>query len=240
MPESSCSTCTMQDPESFSPLSPSALRDFRSLGACRRHPPNDFLIHDGLPSDHVFVICSGRIRTVASSPRGRFLLLRVVGPGEILGLASLLRGPRYHVTAETLVPSTVKCILRSDFIRFMDTYADVTRTIARTMARDYSGATLSPLRLTPNTPSPILPRSAASRLASALLDWARTHDGPAPTDQPITFPMPLTHEELGGRTGISRQTVTRILLKFRREGLIEQTREYITLNHPDQLESLYC
>lgn len=245
MLEGSCSVCTVQSPESFSPLSPLALRDFRSLGACRRYPPNDVLIHDGLPSDHVFVVCSGRIRIVVSSPHGRFLALRVVGPGEILGLTSLIQGPAYHVSAETLVPSTVKSILRSDFIRFMQTYAEVTRDISRAMARDYSGATLSPQRLTLNTPRLTLPlpHSSDSRLASALLDAARTHHLPnlrPPPDQPITFPMPLTHEQLGATIGLSRQTVTRLLLKFRREGLIELDRERMTLNRPDILQSRYC
>ncbi len=236
MPPSSCSICSIQDPEVFSHISPSALSDFRSLGTCRSHPANDFLIRQGFPSDHVFVLCSGRVKLIASSPLGRFLRLRVAGPGEILGLASLLRGPRHLVTAETLVPSTVKYIPRTDFIRFMDTYADVTRNIAQTMARDYDGATRSAPRLT-------LPNSAASKLASALLNWAQTdhHDNaPAPLDQSISFPMSLTHEELGYRIGIPRQTVTRILLKFRREGLIEQTREHITLHHPDTLQSRYC
>lgn len=236
MSASSCSICTIQDPEGFSHLSPSALRDFRSLGTCRSHPANDFLIRKGFPSDNVFVLCRGRVKLIASSPLGRFLLLRVAGPGEILGLASLLRGPRHLVTAETLVPSTVKYIPRTDFIHFMDTYSDVTRNIAQTMARDYNGATRSAPHLT-------LPNSAAARLASALLDWAHTdhHDNaPAPPDQPISFTMALTHEELGYRTGIPRQTVTRILLKFRREGLIEQTRQQMTLHHPGQLQSLYC
>ena len=231
MHASSCSICTIQSPEIFPQISPSALRDFRSLGTCRSHQANEFLIREGFPSDYVLIPCRGRVKLIAWSPQGRFLSLRVVGPGEILDLASLLSGPRQLVTAQTLVPSVVKYIPRTDFIRFRDTCADGSRT----MAHDYDGATRSPPRLT-------LPNSAA-KLAAALLDWAHTghlHPSSAPADQPISFPMPFTHEELGSRTGISRQTVTRILLKFRSEGLIEQTREHITLKHPDMLQSRYC
>jgi hypothetical protein len=49
-------------------------------------------------------------------------------------------------------------------------------------------------------------------------------------DRPISFSLPLTHQELG----------TRLLSKFRREGLINQTSEHMVLHHPDKLEALYC
>jgi CRP-like cAMP-binding protein len=40
--------------------------------------------------------------------------------------------------------------------------------------------------------------------------------------------------------GITRETTSRLLTKFRREGLIDQVNEEMVLHHPDQLESLYC
>jgi CRP/FNR family transcriptional regulator len=59
-------------------------------------------------------------------------------------------------------------------------------------------------------------------------------------DRPISFSLPLTHQELGSMAGLSRETVTRQLSKFRREGLINQTSEHMVLHHPDKLEALYC
>jgi hypothetical protein len=39
--------------------------------------------------------------------------------------------------------------------------------------------------------------------------------------------------------GLTRETVGRTLARFRREGQVHQTDECMTLNHPDQLETLY-
>jgi CRP/FNR family transcriptional regulator len=213
-----------------------ALRDFHSIGVCRHREAHHILIREGYPADHVFIVCSGRVKLVASSSEGRLLLLRVAGPGDILGLAALLQGALYRVTAETLSPSTIKAIPRADFIRFMGTYADVSRSTAQALAREYNGAVLTARRLALST-------SAAGKLASALLDWARMDDldnGPAHTNLPISFAMQLTHEELGSMAGLSRETVSRLLTRFRREGLIDQSNECMTLTHPDQLEALYC
>jgi CRP-like cAMP-binding protein len=55
---------------------------------------------------------------------------------------------------------------------------------------------------------------------------------------PISFLMPLTHEDLGSMAGLSRETVSRLLTRFRREGLVDQTDDRMTLNQPRQLKTL--
>ena len=157
------------------------------------------------------------------------------GPGDILGL-SALHERTYRVTAETIGPCAIKSIPRSDFVRFMETHADVSRITALAIAREYNSALLTARRLALST-------SAAGKLASALLDWARMDDldnCPVRSNLPISFLMQLTHEELGSMAGLSRETVSRLLTRFRREGLIDQTHDRMTLIHPDKLQSLYC
>ena len=117
----------------------------------------------------------------------------------------------------------------------MDTHADVGRTIALAMAREYNSAVLSARRLALHT-------SAAGKLASTLLDWARMDhldNSPAHTSLPISFHMQLNQEELGSMAGLSRETVSRLLTRFRREGLVDQTDDRMTLIHPDRLEARY-
>jgi CRP/FNR family cyclic AMP-dependent transcriptional regulator len=210
--------------------------DFQSIGTPLSFAAHKVVLNEGFSADRIFVICSGRIKLIASSPEGRLLLLRVAGPGEVLGLAALLQGAHYRITAVTLEACSIKAIHRTDFIRFMDNFIDASRGTALAMARDYNSAVLSARRLA-------LSSSAAGKLASALLDWARMDhldDCPEHSNQPISFTMPLTHEELGNMAGISRETVTRLLTRFRREGLLDQTDQLMVLHHPNKLEALYC
>jgi CRP/FNR family transcriptional regulator len=175
------------------------------------------------------------VKATASSTEGRLFLLRVAGPGDILGLAALHEHTIYRVTAETLVPCIYKSIPRGDFVRFMETHADVSRTTALAMAREYNSAVLSARRLALHT-------SAAGKLASTLLDWARMDhldNGLPRTGLPISFHMELNQEELGSMAGLSRETVSRLLTRFRREGLVDQTDDRMTLNYPDRLEARY-
>jgi CRP/FNR family transcriptional regulator len=66
------------------------------------------------------------------------------------------------------------------------------------------------------------------------------NDSPLPTKLPMSFLMQLTQEELGNMTGLSRETVSRLLTKFRRDGQVQQIDNRMILKHPDQLGTRYC
>jgi CRP/FNR family cyclic AMP-dependent transcriptional regulator len=223
-------------PHNACTFSSTVLRDFHSIGISRHREAHETLLREGFAADHLLIVCSGQVKVTAASTEGRLLLLRVAGPGDILGLTALHAGALYRVTAETLVPCVIKSIPRADFVRLMETHADVSRTTARAMAREYNSAVLTARRLA-------LHSSAAGRLSSTLLDLGSVDDldnPPAPTHLPISFLMQLTHEELGNMAGLSRETVSRLLTRFRREGLVTQDHDCMTLNQPDKLQSLYC
>ena len=74
-------------------------------------------------------------------------------------------------------------------------------------------------------------------VSSVLLDWGKMGDNPS--GSPISFRMPLTHEELGNMAGLSRETVTRTLTKFRNDGLVEQHGERMVLLNPAAMELRY-
>jgi CRP/FNR family transcriptional regulator len=117
----------------------------------------------------------------------------------------------------------------------MEAHPEVSRITAMALAREYNNAVLTARRLA-------LHSSAAGKLASALLDLARVDEldcAPAHTNLPISFLMQLTHEDLGSMAGLSRETVSRLLTRFRREGHVFQIHDRMTLNHPVQMETRY-
>ncbi|MGA7159064.1 MAG: Crp/Fnr family transcriptional regulator [Acidobacteriaceae bacterium] len=212
------------------------MRDFHTIGICRFREASDVLFNEGFPADYVYVLCSGHVKLLASSPEGRLLILRVASPGDMLGLGALLSSAVYCVTAQTLSPCTIKSIPREDFIRFVFAYPQVSLLAAETLARDYNCAVLAARRFALST-------SAASKLASALLDWAYSgspNSRGAHANLPIAFPAYVTHEDLGSMAGLSRETVCRLIGIFRRQGLIKLARQRMTLIDPRRMDSLYC
>jgi CRP/FNR family cyclic AMP-dependent transcriptional regulator len=80
-----------------------------------------------------------------------------------------------------------------------------------------------------------LSASAASRLASLLLEWGRAA---AYGKAEMRFTMALTHEDLASMIGTSRETVTRILGRFKRDKLILMRGATVLILAPDKLALL--
>lgn len=225
-----CITCAVKGADCFCSLPAEALVELQKIGSCLNYATGERPIHEGYAADRVYVMCHGRMKLTASSPEGKLLIVRIAGPGDVLGLAAALKGTTHKVTAEALEPCEVKAIGRTEFTAFMGRFRDVSRNTALTMALEYEGAILSARRLA-------LSGSASSKLASVLLQWGKM--GGSANGKPLTFRMPLTHEELGSMAGLSRETVTRTLTKFRKEGLVAQEGETMTLTRPAEMEELY-
>src|SRR3954454_21557008 len=68
----------------------------------RRLARGQILFSEGEPSDHLFLVRSGRLRVFVASAHGEELVLSVAGPGSALGELSVLdREPR-SATVEAL------------------------------------------------------------------------------------------------------------------------------------------
>jgi CRP/FNR family cyclic AMP-dependent transcriptional regulator len=232
-----CIECHIKGPHCFCTLDRVALQRMDGLGSWLRVASRERILSEGDASGKVYVVCRGTIKLTTSSSDGRLLLLRIVGPGDVLGLAAALQHSRYEATAETLEDCDVKAIPRTQFLLFMEEFQAVSRNSALAVAREYGSAVVSARRLA-------LSSSAAGKLASVLAEWgglvlAGEHeDGPFPNS--ARFRMPLTHEELGHMAGISRETVTRVLTIFRRDNLVRMEGDHMILPDLQRMQQQAC
>jgi CRP/FNR family transcriptional regulator len=229
--ERSCLTCVVRGPDCFCTLGPEALRELDVSGSRLRFAAGESVLREGYSAGRVYVVCRGKIKLTASSAEGRMLLLRIAGPGDVLGLAAALKDAKQQVAAVALEACELKAMDREEFFRLMDRFKDVSRNAARSVALEYEGAMMSVRRLA-------LSGSAARKLMDVLLECGRVNEGDMGSEA-IEFSMPFTHEELGNFAGLSRETVTRMLSKFRREGLLEQEGGRMILRHPARMKALY-
>jgi CRP/FNR family transcriptional regulator len=226
-----CLTCAVRGADCFCSLPDEALRELQAIGTYVRFGDGESVLREGDWADRVYVVCQGSIKLTASSAEGRLLLVRIARPGDVLGLAEALKEINYQVAAEALEPCEAKVVGRAEFFSFMDRFRDVSRNAARAVALEYEGAMVSARRLA-------LSGSAASKLAGTLLELGQT--GESNGQESLAFRMPLTHEELGSMAGLSRETVTRLIAKFKQEGLLEREGERMILPQPAKMRELYC
>jgi CRP/FNR family cyclic AMP-dependent transcriptional regulator len=220
-----CQNCEYRTLRLFCSLNDEALRQFDEIGTHLAFPARAIVFEEGQLPSNLFVVCTGQLKLSTTSRDGRTMILRLAHPGDVLGLSAALSGQPYEVTTETLEPSEMKRVPRTEFLHFLESYSEVGRKAAESVSREYREVFLDARRLA-------LSGSAAGRLAQLLLEWAATA---ACSGGELRFTMALTHEELANMAGSSRETVTRLLNQFERDQLITRRGSSLTILNPSSL-----
>ncbi len=223
-----CLTCNRRHLLKLCNLSGEALADYDKIGVMMDHVRGAKLFPEGEPARNVFVICFGQVKISTDSRDGKTMILRIAGPGDVLGLSAMLAGVPHEATAEAIEPCQVKTMRKQEFLEFLGRHGTASMNAAQSLSDEYLNVFHDAQRLA-------LPRSAAGKLARLLLDWARTAADGRPQAR---FTIALTHEEIANMAGLSRETVTRSLSQFRRNDWITIHGASLTIVRPDQLERL--
>lgn len=174
----------------------------------RRLTTNHPLFHHGDAADCMYVLESGRLAVTNTNADGQTAIVRVIGPGQVVGeLALLVDGLRRTGTVRALEPSTVRIIHRALFAELRARDAGVDRALVADLAT----------RLAALSEQFVVTQlgSLAERVADRLLalDEVYRHGWIA-----------VTQTALGAMTGGSRQAVNRVLGDAEAAGLITMRR----------------
>lgn len=224
-----CATCKLRNSGNFfCSLSQDSIQAIDQMGHASCYPEGSMVFLEGQSARGVYIVCQGRVKLTTTNSDGKSLILKIVQPGEILGLHAALAGTSHEVTAETLQPSQLTFIRREDFLRLLNQHGDACLRAAENMARDCQSA-YEVIR------SIGLSHSVSEKLARLLLQWST--EGKV-TDGTIRMKLALTHEEMAQLIGTSRETVTRTLSDFKKKNLLELSGSTLVIRNKPALERM--
>jgi CRP/FNR family cyclic AMP-dependent transcriptional regulator len=224
---SKCDSCFETGTHPFCNLSASAKAFFDQSVVEVEFPRGGVLFREGEKSNAVYVICSGSVKLSTTSVEGRTLILRVAQPGDVLGISAALADGDFEVTAEALDTCRVSLLRGTHLSHMLQNYGGVSLATAKALATEYQAA-FDEVRMI------ALSGSAKGRLATLILKWAVTNER-LPSPSPF-IKMSLTHDELAGMTGTTRETMTRALSQLRRDKIIALHGMVLTVLNPAALQ----
>jgi CRP/FNR family transcriptional regulator, cyclic AMP receptor protein len=230
-PSESCDHCGAHSAGFFCQLAPATLKKLEAISFVTSYPQNAVLFVEGQAPRGVYMICRGQAKLSVVSQDGRTLILKIAGPGEVLGLSACVMDKPYECTVETLSPCQVNFVRHDDFLRFMREDSEACMRAAGQISRHYNNACRE-LRWVG------LSRSADWRLASLLVGWSEDHAEGNVTNGPPALKLTLTHEEIAQMIGTTRETVTRAMARFKRQKLIEVRGATLVLRNPAALQAI--
>lgn len=196
------------------------------------YPKGGLLFLQGQWATGVFLLRSGRAKESMVSNTGRTAGVRVVGPGVILGLSSVLTNAPHESTVETLEPTHADFLRKVTFLHFMKTSAHLSQLVANQLSRNCKEAYASIRCLG-------LSGSVSERLARLFLQWAEcplaNRNGDAVG---VRIRVTLTHEEISQFVGSTRETTSRILGEFRDKKWITVNGSIWTITNEDAIRHL--
>lgn len=194
---------------------------------CRSvHSRGSLLFIEGQTASGVYLIENGCVKLTICSGRGKSLILGFFGPQTVIGLPAVILGLPHEATAEIVKPATARFVPREDLLRHLRQPGDAGLRAAQLVSQ----MLYSTLR---DVESFWLTDSVEQKLARFFVSLCPLRNG---RRAPIHLALDLTHEDISQRIGVSRETVTRLLSRFKKRGILRLTRSMLTIFNLDALK----
>lgn len=168
----------------------------------------DRLFTAGDPARHVYNLTEGTVAVSRSLADGRRQILGFLLPGDFLGLEP---GESHRCDAEALTEAKVCRFERTTFDAFLQDNPEVALRLLRIASSDLAQAARHELLLGRKT--------AVERIATFLLDLRDRSGARHLRTHPLALPM--TRSEIADYTGLTIETVSRVLGRLKSGKLIE-------------------
>lgn len=210
----------------FQDLPEEAVAEATSHVVSRRHPANQVILLENDWGSSVYFILEGWVKIRTYNLDGKEVTLNILGKGELFGeMAPLEEVPR-STDVITLVPTVIGSMPASDFVKLLNTQPLAGIRLSQLMARRLRQVNRR-LRLRES--------DSTSRVADIILFLA---DGQGQRSASGVEIPNLPHRELSSLSGLARETVTRVLSKLEKKGLIVREKDLMSIPDLNALERL--
>ncbi|WP_423148152.1 response regulator [Rubrolithibacter danxiaensis] len=193
----------------------------------RQLKKKQILYYDGDTAQGIYLLLSGKVKTLKLSSDGRELLTGMYGPEEYIGIQALLSNEAYTETAEALEDSSL-CLIPKDTIdQLLNKYPDVGREFIKILSNNLREKEEQLLQLAYN--------SVRKRMAQTLLRLALQANS-ASDNSGYTFR--ISREDLAAMAGMATETVSRTLSDFKDECIIEKKGSQIDILDISKLQKM--
>jgi CRP/FNR family transcriptional regulator, cyclic AMP receptor protein len=212
----------------FADLSAAELAGLAALMRPRPYAKDDVIYLRGDPGTAFYVIASGKVKIALTSPEGKELILRRLGPGGFHGEIALLDDEPRSADAIATEASMQLVLQRDAFRHFLADHPEIATKLLGTVSRY--------LRSNAELIQDATFLDVPARLARVLLDLASA-PGAGDLPQPgAVIPDRMKQGELASLVGATRESINKWLGSFERQGLIRYEKGQITLLRPAGLK----
>lgn len=192
-------------------LSAESIDLLRESGVVEKHRSGTALYVQGDSCRDVLLIERGIVKSIASMPTGRSIVLNLRATGEILGEQVVLNDENHRSSAIAATDVAVRRIRGGQFIDLIKKETRIAFDLAKVLSE----------RLRISDDRRIKSGLRAEERVIAILQNLSDDYGLVGNDGVIVIPRLLANQEIADMVGVSRSTVARCIDQLEKEGILE-------------------
>ena len=182
---------------------------------------NETILHEEDTNNFMYMIFSGKVKVVQTTSDGKEIILAIHQSGQTFGEISLIDGKTSPATVMAEEDSIIVLVPKKDFHEILANHSKVLHNLLNILCARLRDAWDKSRILTCKAPDD---RIRCLFLMLSLQSGEKRSDG-------TLLNITLTHQDIADMTGLTRETVTRILSKWQNAGKITTMKnKFIRLN----------
>ncbi len=222
----SCDKCHSVEKGIFCDLEQAALAEVSHNKVMNSYKKGQTIFFQGNPPFGLYCIAQGKIKVSKVGNDGKESIVRIAGPGDVLGHRSLFSKESYSATA-TVIEDAAICFLDKNYIYgALKTDPTIALNLIQKLSKDMGAAESRNASLSQ--------KSARERLAELLLTFMKNY-GQDETDGRVRLDIKLNRDEIASIVGTAHETIIRLISEFKDEGILEQEGKTIFILDDEKL-----
>jgi CRP/FNR family transcriptional regulator, cyclic AMP receptor protein len=214
----------------FAELNENELKKIADIGISRKYSKNSIVFLEEEAGAALFIIISGKVKVVRTDDEGKEVILSILGSGEFFGEMALLDGLPRSATVVSTEESELFMIHRREFLQLIESSPQVVVSLLRELTRR--------LRKADEQIKSLSLKDAVGRVANVIIQLA-DDSGMIKKGQVVIQDFPL-QQDLANMAGTSRETISRTIHQFIREGYLEQRGNSLIITNYEKFKSTYA
>lgn len=211
--------CTCVSRGIFCDLDEKSMDQVSKYKVMNHYKKGQILFTEGAPNFGLYCINSGKIKVTKSAGEGRETILRIVGPGDVIGHQNLLTNDKNQNTA-TMIEDGSVCFIDRKFIKeLIQKESSVSMNLIKKLSAEMTASE--------NRNAAMSNKNVRERLADLLLSLKSNYG--IKEDHRVRLDIKLTREEMASIVGTANETIIRFISEFKDEGILEQEGKVIFL-----------
>jgi CRP-like cAMP-binding protein len=189
---------------------------------------DQFVFMEGDIPKSLFILKEGRVKIIKESLSGKSVIMRFISPGGVMGEVAIFLNAQYFVSAQALEKSVIYEIPRKALIPFLHEHIGMKDIMIGILVKRLEDcyAVIEGLAT----------KNLEQRLAAVILKMVDNF-GHWEGNQ-VKLTIRLSRQDLAEMTGSTKESVSRLMARLKKTGIVGISRRLIVINDLDHLRAI--